>query len=141
MRSPLLQWLGRACLTYHFVSILPTDNLPIVTVSGTVQEILVPENSDLILLFTCDGTGEPSSNLTWVRGSNSVMDELSSNYSGISLSNDSLTLSLIINVSEADSNTLASKDGVPYYCLARNNLGTARSREVTLRYPCEQNKR
>ena len=55
---------------------------------------------------------------------------------GISLtSNDSLTLVLTINVSEADSGSLASKEGVPYYCRARNNLGTARSQAVTLRYP------
>ena len=130
---------------YYFVFILPTlytDNLPIVTITNASQEILIVENSDVILQFTCDGTGEPSSILTWVReDSNSGMDVLSPGYSGISLGNDSLTLSLMINVSEADGSTLASMDGVSYYCLGRNNLGTARSQAVTLRYPSEQNKK
>lgn len=126
---------------YYFVFILPTDNLPIVTITNASQEILIVENSDVILQFTCDGTGEPSSILTWVRDNNSVIDTLSPDYPGISLSNDSPTLSLMINVSEADSSTLASADGVSYYCLASNNLGTARSQAVTLLYPREQNKK
>ena len=61
---------------------------------------------------------------------------LSQDEPGLSLiSNDSLTLVLTINVSVADSGSLASEEGVPYYCLAQNELGIARSQAVTLRYP------
>lgn len=44
-----------------------------------------------------------------------------------------LTLTLVVSL--AESSTLASKEGIPYFCLARNTLGTARSQAVTLRYP------
>ena len=68
------------------------------------------------------------------------MLELSEDEPGISLiiSNDSFTLVLTINVSEADSGKLASEEGIPYYCQAQNSLGTARSQAVTLRYPSKQ---
>ena len=118
--------------------ILFTEDVPVVTITNASQEILVAENSNDILQFIC--SGEPSSKLTWVQGGTSTL-ELSPDEPGISLSSDSLTLVLIINVAEADSKRLASKEGVPYYCLARNNLGTARSHAVTLRYPSEQIKR
>ena len=117
--------------------ISPIENVPVVTITNASQEILLPNNSDAILQFTCNGTGVPSSNLTWVQG----VLELSPDKPGISLKNYSSTLVLTINVSEANRSTLASKDGVQYYCLARNNLGTARSQAVTLRYPSEQRER
>ena len=78
------------------------------------------------------------------------MLELSPDEPGISLTNETTTnetftdeilssdypvLVLTINVSEADSATIASTDGVSYYCLASNDLGIARSQPVTLQYP------
>ena len=111
-----------------------SSDIPNVTITSARQEIVVAENSDQILQLTCNFNDDPSSKPTWVQGGNPV-HELSQDDPGISLSSDSVTLVLTITVSEAGIDRLASTEGVPYYCQARSNLGTARSQEVILKYP------
>ena len=41
---------------------------------------------------------------------------------------------LVTNVTE---DVDASRDGVPYYCVASNSVGAVRSREILVSYTCE----
>ena len=104
------------------------------TITNENQEILIGENSTTVLEFKCKATGQPTPKLTWVRGGESTFI-FTENDTGIMLITFPAMLILTLNVSETDSSTLGSEEGIPYFCLASNVLGTARSRAVNIRYP------
>ena len=84
------------------------------------------EGNDTTLQLNCSGVGE----LIWYRGNppvrlnQSYITELTGNI-------------LMLTISPVKNNTDANGNGVPYYCVAKNSLGTARSRTVLVRYACE----
>ena len=80
------------------------------------------------LQLNCSGTGD----LTWYRGDT---PPVSLNGSLTTLpTNESV---LMLSISPIVNNVDASRDGIPYYCVASNSLGSARSRTVTVKYACE----
>ena len=80
------------------------------------------------LQLNCSGTGD----LTWYRGDTPpvALDESLTTLTA----NDSV---LILSISPIVNNVDASHDGIPYYCVANNLLGSARSRTVIVKYACE----
>ena len=80
------------------------------------------------LQLNCSGTGD----LTWYRG-NTPPATLDGSLTTL-LNNDSV---LILSISPIVNNVDASSGGIPYYCVARNSLGSARSRTVIVKYACE----
>ena len=119
---------------YLFIIFFTTETVPIVTITNQSQEIIILQGSNTVLQFTCSATGQPTPNLTWVRGGENIF-MFPENDPRITLTNIPPALVLTIMVSLEDSGTLASEEGIPYFCLASNVLGTARSRAVMLRYP------
>ena len=138
-----LQWVcistvatcyGYTIVCQHNDNLLTAETVPIVSITNETQEFLTLQDSNTLLQFTCMATGRPTPKLTWVRGGERmfIFPENDSRITPISFP---LMLVLTINTSEANSSTLGSKEGTPYFCLANNVLGRARSQEVTIRYP------
>ena len=80
------------------------------------------------LQLNCSGTGD----LTWYRGDTPPV-ALDGSLTTLP-TNDSV---LILSISPIVNNVDASHDGIPYYCVATNSLGSARSRTVIVKYACE----
>ena len=97
------------------------------------QEIIIVQGSNTVLEFTCSATGQPLPKLTWVRGGDNMF-MFPENDPRTRLMDIPPVLVLTIVVSLEDSATLASEEGIPYFCLASNVVGTARSRAITLKY-------
>ena len=113
---------------------LTTETFPIVGITNQSQEILVLQGSNSALQFECMATGQQTPQLTWARGDENMFMFPADDPRITSISFPPM-LVLTIVASLEDSSTLASEEGIPYFCLASNILGTARSQPVMLRYP------
>ena len=97
-------------------------------VSPDVPEVftfIVDSNgNNSTLQLNCSGVG----NLIWYRDTVVLEDTL------IRLVEDNL---LMLTISPVISNIDADSSGIPYYCVANNTLGLARSRTVLVKCACE----
>ena len=119
----------------HYPSLTYPDEIitpPSATVSPDENEIITfsvdANGTNRTLQLNCSGTGD----LTWYRG-DTPPAALSENLITL-LNNGSV---LILSISPIINNVDASHDGIPYYCVANNSLGSARSRTVIVKYACE----
>ena len=106
--------------------------LPSATVSPDENEVITfsvdANGNNRTLQLNCSGTGD----LTWYRGDTPPV-ALDGSLTTLP-TNDSV---LILSISPIVNNVDASHDGIPYYCVASNSLGSARSRTVIVKYACE----
>ena len=106
--------------------------LPSATVSPDEDEIITfsvdANGTNRTLQLNCSGTGD----LTWYKGDTPL----------VALDGSLITLTtnesvLMLSISPIVENVDASRDGIPYYCVASNSIGSARSRTVIVKYACE----
>ena len=80
-----------------------------------------------MLQLTCTGVGT----LSWYRG-NGTGGPVPDNTTELMENN-----TLIFNITSFIEGVDATRKGLPYFCLASNSLGVARSRAVLVQYTCE----
>ncbi len=111
----------------------PTESslsLPMAVLSPDETEVVTfnidADGNDTTLQLNCSGVGS----LTWYRGT--PPEPVNEIYISL-LDNNLLTLT----ISPVRNNTDANGSGLPYFCIANNTLGQARSRTVLVKYACE----
>ena len=99
--------------------------LPSAIITPFSSVVVVSTNYNLLL--SCTGIGT----LSWYRGNN--LGEPVPDMTTHLIENNTLVLNMTSLVEGVD----ATHEGLPYFCLANNLLGVARSRTVLVQYACE----
>ena len=103
--------------------------LPSASIDPVGSEIIVfdvdADNNSNTLELICTGDGD----LRWYRGDFEPLPD--STVTPINNNTLRLRISPIIN------NTDATHDGIPYFCVANNSLGSARSRTKLVKFACK----
>ncbi len=102
------------------MAVLSPDETEVVTFNVNA------DGNDTTLQLNCSGVGS----LTWYRGT--PPEPVNEIY--ITLLDNNL---LMLTISPVRNNTDADGSGLPYFCIANNTLGQARSRTVLVKYACE----
>ena len=99
--------------------------LPSATITSFSPVVVV--SPSYVLQLTCTGVGK----LSWYRG-NGAGEPVPDNTTEQMENN-----TLILNMTDFVEGVDATREGLPYFCLANNSLGVARSRAVLFQYTCE----
>lgn len=99
--------------------------LPSATIRPFSSVFVVSTNYNLLL--SCTGVGT----LSWYRGNR--LGEPVSDMTTHLIQNNTLVLNMSGLVEGVD----ATYEGLPYFCLASNSVGVARSRTVLVQYACK----
>ena len=102
------------------MAVLSPDETEVVTFNVDAN------GNDTTLQLNCSGVGS----LTWYRGTPPA--PVNKNY--VTLMDNNL---LMLTISPVQNNTDADGNGIPYFCIANNTLGQARSRTVLVKFACK----
>ena len=107
------------------------DELPSASIYPVGSEIIVfdvdADGNNNTLELNCTGNGD----LRWYRDD---LEPLSVLDDAVTLLNDD---TLRLKISPIINNTDATHDGIPYFCVANNSLGSARSRTKLVKFACK----
>ena len=115
------------CYRIILLPILLVQRSPLVFVNQ--QHNIYTFGSDLNLQCSVDIPSSPTINYTWFRGDQELPGSLVNGEGSL----------IVPNITEGE---YASREGVDYYCIARDNFGfdvAIRSRTITVYYACESN--